>query len=250
MILFFYTYGGDNMVNNFLLGQEIDSRNYIPEKDLSDVDTPYVRFLSSKIYPLSLFLYKDLVGCPQIKDLLMRHGMIPADFKAKVELLWKKVKTKSFHQAYQTLYFFFVENREDFPSVILKNYTQEFTNTLINILHRVPKTNIQFWVFRGISKKDYVVIGNEKRYVFTNKPFMSTSLDLCQSAYFKNQISSCCIQQILVPKGVSCLFISLLSSFRYEKEILFPPNSYLFPISDDYLATNVNIETRKFTIAN
>lgn len=248
--IFFYTYGGDKMVNNFLLGENIMSTQVIPEEDTEDTFTFYVRFMTTNIYPLTLFLYLDLIHCKKENDILNRHGKIREDIQNKLKDLWKKIKGKKFSQAYEPIFRFFVENRKMFPEEILKTYIQEFLAILEEILKKVPKTQSQFWVYRGIKKKDYVIIGKEKKYIFLNRSFMSTSLNLCMTGDFKDPQTNCCIQQILVPKGVSCLFISMISSFPDEQEILFPPRSFLYPISDDYVASNVDIQTRKFVIAN
>ena len=254
IIVFCYTYGGDKMVNGLLLNQGISSKKVIPEKIINNPNSPYSLFLSCRIFPLALFFFKEALSCKNGNDFSNMHGPIPEFFRQYLISFWNDMiqtkKIRNFHKAYEPIYQFFVNHRDNFPTDILMDYITLFKNRLEHIIRNAPKTSIQFWLYRGIDKKDYVIIGNEKRFVFRNVPFMSSSLNICKSSRFKSKQSSCCIQQILVPKGVSCLFISMISSYPDEEEIVFAPGSYMSPLTEDFIATNIQVDTRKFVIAN
>lgn len=253
IIVFCYTYGGDRMVNSLLLNQDISSTKVIPPKT-TDNNSPYARFLTCAIYPLALFLFLEAKSFKTAETFSNAHGPIPEYFRQRLISLWNEIqggnKNTTFSQTYERIFHFYVDNRDVFPIEILMDYIIAFKNRLEHIIKNAPKTNVQFWLYRGISKKDYVVVGHHKRFVFQNVPFMSTSLNICKSSRFKDKGSNCCIQQILVPKGVACLFISMISSFPDEEEIVFSPGSYLYPLTDDFIATNIDVDTRKFLIAN
>lgn len=248
LIILGYTYGGDQMLNNLILEDSCDPWHVIPDDFDVSVDEPYCRYLSRYVYPLAIFLHLDVQASPDVSSFLKIYDWFVDYFNELLTELYKKIKGKKFHQNYATIFHFFVEHRNNFPSIILENYILRFKDELENIIKKAPKTNFQFWVYRGITKRDYVVIGSQKKHVFQNHAFMSTSINLCRTLYFKE--GSCCIQQILVPKGVCCLLISLFSSFPNEGEILFAPKSWMYPLSQDYVSSNGRIDTRKFLIAN
>lgn len=250
LVLLGYTYGGDKMVNQKLLKFRIDPESIIPTATKDSTDSPYSRYLHCCVFPLAVFLYLDVKKSKTPEDLVRSYQRFSKTFDTPLRKIWNKIHSKSFTHSYGDILVFFQVHRSIIPSAILSDYIDRFEKELKDIIRNAPKTEVQFWVYRGIQGKAFVRVGSSKRYVFHNELFMSTSLSLCKSAFFKDRDTPCCIQQILVPKGCSCIFISLLSAFPTEKELLFAPGAYMYPLTDDFMASNTRVETRKFLIAN
>lgn len=164
--------------------------------------------------------------------------------------LYTKVFGKNFSRVYYDIFKFFVKSKRMINEKFLFPLIESFYHQLNTVIQNAPNTTFQFWVYRGIKGKDYVIVGDAKKYVFTNKLFMSTSFDLCQALQFKKEKDPCCLQQILVTKDLPCLLISCLSYFEYENEILFLPERHLYPLGNDFITTNVDVDTRKFVLTN
>ena len=122
---------------------------------------------------------------------------------------------------------------KEFWSIILTKYAQD----LNKIIKNAPKTTETFTVCRGV-KGDFFFSG-AVNHMFTNKNFISTSILQKNCLQFagaktqkilsdlnKNQRPN--LQIITVPKGSSCLFISSISKFTNETEILFPENAIYY----------------------
>lgn len=250
MSVFCYTYGGDKIVNSLLRGDSPDPKEIIPNLVYNRTSAPYVRYVSKCVFPLAPFLYHDIIESKDVETFCSLYDWIPDHFAELMTELYKKVKGSRFSECYFDIFMFFVDNKHRLPALMLYSLVETFKNTLEKVVRNAPKTPLQFWVYRGIDQNDYVVVGDKKRYVFKNDLFMSTTLNLCHAGTFKNEYNNCCIQQILVPKGISCLMVLLLSFFPEEIEILFPPGAHLYPISPDFIASNTDTMTRKFLIAN
>lgn len=248
LLILGYTYGGDKMLNNLILKDRCDSWDIIPDDFDVSTHEPYCMYLSRVIYPLAIFLHLDVQSTPDPVSFVESYEWMGDYIKELLMGFYPQIKNKTFHQNYEKIFKFFVEQRNRFPSVVLENYIRRFQTELENIIRKAPKTPFQFWVYRGISKKDYVVIGSEKRHVFQNNAFMSSSINICRTILFTDE--ACCVQQILVPKGVQCLLISLFSSFPDENEVLFAPKCWLYPLGKDYISLNGKMDTRKFLIAS
>lgn len=122
------------------------------------------------------------------------------------------------------------ENDLDIKYSCILNLLPELSNEIINealiilikdmnnIINQSPKTNNNFYLFRGI-KNDFISSKNFKNYGFT-----SCSLNPFHVLKYMSA-GECCIQRILIPKGSKLLFVGGLSVYKKEFEFLLLNNS-------------------------
>jgi hypothetical protein len=99
-----------------------------------------------------------------------------------------------------------------------------FTNDLNRIIKNSPPLRKKLVVFRGV-KTDYYLTGSKNKF-YKNQGFVSTSLSYRLSRNFAG--GKCCLKRIVLLPGTKCLFISGLSRFPNEIEILLPTNSIFY----------------------
>lgn len=239
-----YTYLGDKILNQFLLGV-VRPREFIPNKNSLETR----RFQINGIYPLCLYIYQAVQDAPDQEQFMSGHKPLSSHILPFFVNVYKNTKSQPFYKSYYLIFSLLVKYRSFFRASHLIPFIQKFRRDLERVLHNAPKTTFSFWVYRGLKTKDFMETGKKStKYMFTNHLFMSTSYNLCRAIEFKHVKSPCCIQQILVTKDIPCVLISLISFFSNENEILFPPEQNLYPLTDDYIASNVHIDTRKFIL--
>lgn len=120
---------------------------------------------------------------------------------------------------------------------IAKHFTMDFwlkcielyCKDLNRIIRQSPALKKKMIVFRGV-KDDYYLKGSKKSF-YTNQGFISTSIYYNKASNFAayvqntNKQSICCLKRITLLPGTRCLFLSGLSKFPEEFEILLPSDS-------------------------
>jgi hypothetical protein len=244
MIVLLYTYAGDKILNQYLLNN-IDPFSIIPTYTCG----AYSSYSTHRIFPLAFILYQQIQQHPTVDQFI--QSIIPnPQLLNDLRNLYLISFGQPFSKRYYDIFTFFVRKRNVCDIHFIRPLIESFHAQLSRIIGHAPKTTFQFWVYRGIKAKDFVIIGDAKQYVFTNRLFMSTSFDLCRAFEFKTADTPCCLQQILVTKGLSCLLVSCLSFFNKENEILFLPGRHLYPLGNDFIASNIDVDTRKFVLTN
>lgn len=137
---------------------------------------------------------------------------------------------------------------EDTQSTIMR-YTDTLYTELNNYLENTSKKNLEFdmivkvldtaianapplktdiTVYRGLNlptvknsrgRSDPLLVGYSGLY----KGYISTSFDINTALTFTRQ--SCCLLKVVIPKGSKVLFVSGISNFSTEEEILLPRNT-------------------------
>ena len=95
----------------------------------------------------------------------------------------------------------------------------EYVDNLDQIIKRAPKTTSYMTVWRVTNTPFWNTDSNDST---TINSFTSTSLDI--NTAIESLKKSCCITRIIIPKGIRCLFLGMLSPFC-EAEILIGRNS-------------------------
>jgi hypothetical protein len=104
-----------------------------------------------------------------------------------------------------------------------------FCKDLNRIINNSPPLRKNMVVFRGV-KNDYYLKRSKQLY-YRNEGFISSSMYYNKAKSFASYIESskrpriCCLKRITLPPGTRCLFISGLSKFPEEFEILLSSNS-------------------------
>jgi len=259
MVMLSYTYGGDKIVNSYLL-KKIDPLKVIPEVTLGDIPSAYDNYRNKYLMPLLLYLYKDWVKAESMNDLTHR---LLGSFSTKKQIcsslreLWKLRSTIeiSFESSYKPLLHWLCTNRTLFKEdakETFERYVSKYVHDLRTIIQEAPRLEEPLFVYRGISTKDYIRLGEKKKHVFVQEPFMSTSLSICKAIFFKSKTSSCCLHQIFIPKGTRVLFSFLLSYFG-EQEILLPPETWLYPLRPEYmfsLQKNQSLQVQDWSVVS
>lgn len=120
---------------------------------------------------------------------------------------------------------------------IAKHFTIDFwfkcielyCKDLNRIIRQAPPLKQKMVVFRGV-KDDYYLKGSKKS-LYTNQGFISTSIYYNKAANFAayvkntNKYNMCCLKRITLLPGTRCIFLSGLSKFPEEFEILLPSDS-------------------------
>lgn len=98
---------------------------------------------------------------------------------------------------------------------------------LNRIIRKAPALKTKMIVFRGV-KDDYYLKGSKKS-LYTNQGFISTSIYYKKASNFAAYVGpknhTCCLKRITLLPGTRCIFLSGLSKFPDEFEILLPSDS-------------------------
>jgi hypothetical protein len=105
-----------------------------------------------------------------------------------------------------------------------------FSKDLNTIIKNSPPLKRQMVVFRGV-KDDYYLKGH-KNHFYKNSGFVSTSLSYDKALIFSGEDKAnkaiCCLKRIVLLPGTRVLYISGLSKFPQEMEILMSPDSVYY----------------------
>ena len=101
-----------------------------------------------------------------------------------------------------------------FWNIIIKKYIKRLNTIILT----APSLKQKMIVFRGV-ENDFYFEGNDKKIFFKNKGFISTSLDYVKARGFAKGGP---IKKITLLPGSKCLFITPVSKYRFEIEVLLP----------------------------
>jgi hypothetical protein len=123
-------------------------------------------------------------------------------------------------------YSIFVQIMENFSYSWWKEVMTLFKDDLKRIINNAPAVKKEIVVYRGV-KDDYFLKGAKDNY-YTNTSFVSCSLDPSYALTFLRADNQCCLKRITILPGTKVLFISGLSAFYEELEIVINIDSTLF----------------------
>ena len=142
---------------------------------------------------------------------------------------------------------FGIDMRTSFWQEMIESYIQHLTRIILD----APATPAMgLTVYRGVKESDFIDI-DPKKNVFVNRPFMSTTINLCTAlgTSFVNVNTHCCLFVLQVLPKCKCLFLGSLSYFQ-EMEFLFPPGSQLYLTRSLRKSVNAPYSTLHFAIVN
>jgi hypothetical protein len=198
-----YTYHGDVIVNNFLMGT-IDFRQTIERIE--------VGVFKNQFFPL-FFQCLELMKNPtsfHVTDLVKKHLKF---FKSKTS---PGAKYNNFLDIAPHLKY------DDFWKPAIELYI----NDLDRIIANAPPLKKPMTVYRGITK-DYFLEG-KKGFLYKSNTFVSTSLSLDSALTFKNDKDSCCLKRITLLPGTRTMMMSGVSKYEYESEFLLGRSSKFY----------------------
>lgn len=111
----------------------------------------------------------------------------------------------------------------------------QFGKDLDRIIRAAPSLKQKITVYRGV-RDDYYLKGAKNGY-YKNNGFVSTSLKATDALDFINPDTSCCLKRVVLLPGTRCIFLSGLSSYENEMEVLLPSDAM-------YFVRNAKVKTR------
>jgi hypothetical protein len=230
-----YTMHGDKLVNNYLRGQ-FDYREFYPS--LGDTATTW----TSSYMPL-FFQAKHVIHDDKfIPKKYVYHNHVVQLLETPPNVRYDKRLTKKPLRVNDLLEL--LHNHKDLPNSSIymalascgwnleRNFWNEsiemFSKDLNRIIKKSPALKRRMVVFRGV-KDDYYLKGS-KNFFYKNSGFVSTSLSHRLANGFMNNDdikdnTICCLKRIVLLPGTHVLFISGLSRFPNEMEILMSTDS-------------------------
>ena len=109
-----------------------------------------------------------------------------------------------------------------------------YINDLERIIKNSPPLIRPLVVYRGVHYDYY----NNKNFIYKTNRFISTTLNLQTAINFID--NKCCLMRIIIPHDYSVLFISGISEFSGEFEILIGGKETTFSIIKDKTLINSN----------
>jgi len=111
----------------------------------------------------------------------------------------------------------------------LDSTEQKNLKLIDEIFYRIPPLKDSITVYKGKKSKN----------LYTDKAFVSTSIELKQAMGFTG--NTCCIVQITVPPGAKIIPMRNFSSSRYEEEILLDRDGELICTGTDIIERHMNL---------
>jgi len=128
-------------------------------------------------------------------------------------------------------------------------WTGEYILHLNAIFDKAPPVPAPgLYVYRGVRNSLYV--SPNKKNVFVNETFMSTTPDMTKALEFKAVKTNCCLFSIQVLPGSKCLLAACLSYYKDEFEVLFAPGRHLFITKNQFHASNKELLVTRFSLVN
>ena len=113
----------------------------------------------------------------------------------------------------------------------VKHFLQEFGYKLNKLILNAPKTIVDIIVFRGNKNREH--FDGLKNNIYITKGILSTTLNwYVAESYGDKSSGDNYINVIKIPKGYQCLYISEISEFASESEIILPNNSKLYIVQE------------------
>lgn len=238
-----YTYGGDKICNNYILGS-------IDYKKITNKFHDYERLY---IFPLAFEIYIDFLKYASYTDWM--NSLIPVKVHAAFRKMFKltfdalQLVPSYNYAAYNLIYKFIDAVAPKIKPQGWIRWIESFIEEITKIINKAPPTpKDSFYVYRGVQDKSFVTF--DSKNVFTNNLFMSTSLSIDVAYGFKNPLSKCCVFEMQVLQNTQCLFITPVSYFSDELEILFAPGRHLLKTGTEHLDSENRMWITNFTILN
>lgn len=243
-----YTYGGDKIVNSFLLGQ------FRVDNMLASTSNYETQFL----FPLALDLWLSIRETTSLATFLDRffpsqikwtdaEANYVVSFFDSVFSLTAEFDFKTYSTLLEFVSVYGRQIRPEHWNHLVARYIRHLTR-IIQQAPPVPASGLM--VYRGVKHAGFVNTSPGSN-VFTNVTFMSTSIDLTKAmqSSFVNNTTKCCVFVIqLLPKS-RCLFLGPMSYYN-EAEILLAPNARLFMTRSLQKSYNSDYHTIHFALVN
>lgn len=195
-------------------------------------------YLEQRIY---FPFYFGLVN--SIKELEFKYLTNDTTMYSIISKLKKIIYNKDNEYIYKEIIKYIDKFITDFIIKFIISFT---VNTIDSCIKNAPFTNQDMWVYRG-TKDKYIIDENNELLIYNKKldtyntdlsninvihpSIMSTSISMYSTEEFMNisrnykESAGCCLKVIKVPKGSRVLFLSPISNYINEVEILFASNS-------------------------
>lgn len=237
-----YTYAGDKIANSFLLGT-FDVKNVI--------DANFSVNYKLSLFPLALDLYlnaRTFTSYAKWRDFCIADLWVLSE--QEVHDFYRHLRSQPFEEVYLEIIKFLSLEGQTLKTRAWYTWAGEYIlhlNAIFGNAPRVPQGG--FYVYRGVTDASYV--NANRKNVFVNETFMSTSLDITKALTFKNTgANPCCVFSIQVLPGAHCLLAGALTYFTDELEILFAPGRQLFITKNQFMDSNGDLLVTKFSLVN
>lgn len=244
-----YTYAGDKMVNQFLLGNmEIDK--IIDQRFVFLFKNNYLFPLAVDFFLMFLKFKNTTPNFNSWNSSIFNGGLgFTTDEISYLQNFYDNNLTDAF--PYIPIIDLLAQYGKRMKLSIWEYVIKQYINELSRIINEAPEAPPEgFRVYRGVKETGFLNI-EARRNIFVNKTFMSTSLDLCTAlkSSFVSTWTGCCLFAIQVLPKTKCLFIGPISYFK-EQEILFAPDKHLFMIESKKKSVNSEFDVISFSIVN
>lgn len=173
----------------------------------------------SSYFPFYMQMYK-LLDKITIEDKVDKIYPIGSQ-KKKVSEWLEWCKGQNAKECYDKI----VTIMHSFPYSFMLEVMELFQKDLSRIIQSSPPLDKELVVYRGVG--DDYFMKNAKNQYYKNETFLSCSLDPYHS-YFYMRGKTCCFKRIVLLPGVKALFISGISCYPREMEILVDVGTTMF----------------------
>ena len=227
-----YTYHGDEWANNHMRGKFQQTQFYSGLKSVMNtwlsaympVFFQAKSILHRKNFIPSLYVFKDdpvkLLNPPAYSH-KYDPRLTSKEFKVSemLELLNKEQDLSN-----SNIYMVLASMGFNLKPIFWMESIELFAKDLNRIIMGSPPLKTKLVVFRGV-KNDYYLKGSNNNY-YKNRGFVSTSLSYKLAKSFSGGL--CCLKRIVLLPGSRALFISGLSRFPHEIELLLPVDTIFY----------------------
>jgi hypothetical protein len=227
-----YTFHGDQWVNNYMRGLFKQGSFYIGLGNWNSTwGSCYMplfyqckKIIRSPDFFPDVYIHKNVTKNPHPPGHSPHSAFKPTDTVSEVLNILMKDKSISNVDFYCALYTIATHLKAEFWFRAMEIYIED----LNRIVKSSPPLKKKLVVFRGV-KSDYYLKGTKDNF-YTNKGFVSTTLSTSVALGFsgKEKDAKCCVKRCVVLPGARLLFISGLSKFFNETELLMPTDSVFF----------------------
>jgi hypothetical protein len=207
-----YSYHSFDFINRYMMG------NMTPAK-MKGLMNEYT--YSTYYFPLYMQMHTlidKLVIKPDIDiDIDITHD----SQKKKISKWIEWCKGKKPGECYKLV----LKIMKSFPYTFIVQAFDLFKKDLSRIIKSSPPIEKELVIYRGV-KNDYFIRDAKKKY-YTNKTFVSCSLDP-NHAYVYLRGNKCCFKRIVMLPGTHALFISGISCYPNEMEMVVDVDSIMY----------------------
>lgn len=205
-----YSYHSFDFINKYLVGEMTDSR--LKALMYEDMYKNYYFPFYVQMHSILDTLFID----PSNDDSYTHNS---SKKKASAWVKWCRRKTAG--ECYKVI----LKIMRSFPYDFMKKVMELFKADLSRIINASPPIDKQLVLYRGV-KDDYFMRDAKNRY-YTNKTFVSCSLDP-NHAYKYLRGNNCCFKRIVMLPGTHALFISGISCYPNEMEMVVDADSIMY----------------------